>query len=243
MSELGRRDVAVSRRQLLDAPRRERAQILGRARQRFERRPVRLVRKRDRDLGAAGKRLEQRPLCAGQVLEAVREDRPIAPGLELAGDEVSRVAPLQVAVPEAELLELSAIRGVEESEIAAQLVRLDEARLELSQGRAERVREAREARRGAEPVERRGRDRGAHDQLALRLGRDGTARATCAGDLLEDVVEGADLAREQRPASRQQLPLDALDVRPVRHDQHGVTVERAQIALEEQSDLARVRGP
>src|SRR5207247_8152634 len=113
VSELGRRDVAVSRRQLLDAPRRERAQILGRARQRFERRPVRLVRKRDRDLGAAGKRLEQRPLCAGQVLEAVREDRPIAPGLELAGDEVSRVAPLQVAVPEAELLELSAIRGVE----------------------------------------------------------------------------------------------------------------------------------
>ena len=243
VGELRRRDLRVARRELFDPTRCQRAQVLGRARQRLEWSAIRLVRERDHDLGAAGERFEQRPLRAGQVLEAVGEHGPVRPGPELARDEVGRVAPAQVSVPEPELLELGAVGRVEEREIAAQLVGLDEPRLELGERGAERVREAGEARRGAEPVQRRVRDRGADDQLALGIGRDRAVRAAGAGDLLEDVVEGSDLAREQRTALRQQLSLDALDVRPVRHDQDRISFERAQIALEEQGDFARVRGP
>ena len=49
--------------------------------------------------------------------------------------------------------------------------------------RAERIREAGEARGGAEAVQRRCRDRGADDQLALGVGRDREIRAPGAGDL------------------------------------------------------------
>ena len=180
---------------------------------------------------------------AGQVLEAVGEDGPVRPGVELTGDEVGGVSPAQVTVPEPELLELCAIRRVEKREVAAQLVGLDEPGLELGQCRSERVREAGEARGGAEAVQRRLRDGCADDQLALGVGRNREIRAPGAGDLLEEVVEGPDPARQQCAARRQQLTLDALDVRPVRHDQDGISVERAQVALEEQRDLARVRGP
>ena len=162
---------------------------------------------------------------------------------DVTGDEVGGVSPAQVTVPEPELLELGAIRRVEKREVAAQLVGLDEPGLELGQCRSERVRETGEARGGAEPVQGRLRDGCADDQLALSVGRDREIRASGAGDLLEEVVEGPDPAREQGAARRQQLTLDALDVRPVRHDQDGISVERAQVALEEQGDFARVRGP
>jgi hypothetical protein len=243
MRERRRSELAVARRELLDAAGRERAQVGGRARKRFERRPVRLVRKRDGDLGPAGERFEQAPLRSGEVLEAVREHGAVRPGVELAGHELGRVPSPQVPVPEPEPVQLGAIRGIEQGEVAAQLVRLDEARLELGERGAERVREAGEARRGAEPVQGRGGDGCADDQLALRVGRHRTSGAARARDPLEEVVEGADLAREQRAAAVQELTLDALDVRPVRHDQDRIPAERAQVALEKRGDLARVRGP
>ena len=68
------------RRELLDRPVGERRQIGRRARERGEGEPARLVGQRDEHLGAAGERLEERPLGAGQVLEAVREDRLAVPG-------------------------------------------------------------------------------------------------------------------------------------------------------------------
>src|SRR5262245_2851093 len=153
------------------------------------------------------------------------------------------MAPSQIAVPEAEVLELLAIRGVEEREVPAQVIGLDQPGLELGERGTEGVREAWKAGRGAEAVQRRRRDRGAHDQLTLPVCRDRAARAARARDLLEEVVERADLSREQGAAPREELSLDALDVRPVRHDQHRIFIERAQIALEEQGHLARVRGP
>src|SRR4029078_5456825 len=61
-----------------------------------------------------------------------------------------------------------------------------------------------------------------------------------ARDPLEEIVERADRAAEQRPRAREQLPLGAVDVRPVRHDQYGVGLERAQIALEQERHLAGV---
>ena len=45
----------------------------------------------------------------------------------------------------------------------------------------------------------------------------------------------------------QQLALNAVDVRPVRHDEHRLgsdaRIERSQIPVEEEFDLARVRRP
>ena len=75
MRQRRRRHRLVARRQLLDGAGSEAGEILGRAPQRREHRPSRLVGKRNGDLGARGQRLEQRPLSAGQILEAVREDR------------------------------------------------------------------------------------------------------------------------------------------------------------------------
>ena len=241
--ELRRGDLAVPRPELLDAPVGERAEVSGRARERLERSPVRLVRKGDGHLGAAGERFQEGPLSSGQVLEPVCKDGSARPGVELPGHSIGGVAPQQVAVPEAELVQLRAVCGVEQCEVAAEIGGLDEARLELGQRGPERVREAGEPRRRAEAVEGGGRNSRADDQLPLRIGRDRVARAACARDALEDVVERPDVAREQRPALCEELALDALDVRPVRHDEHRITVERAQIALQEQGHLARVCGP
>ena len=68
-------------------------------------------------------------------------------------------------------------------------------------------------------------------------------RAAVAGDAREEVVEGADIAREQSSTLREELALDALDVRSVRHDEHRIALERAQVALEEQCHFAGVRRP
>ena len=48
--------------------------------------------------------------------------------------------------------------------------------------------------------------------------------------------------RRRRSPARDELALDPLDVRPVRHDQRRIAVERVQVALEQQRHLARVRG-
>src|SRR5581483_4014682 len=83
-------------------------------------------------------------------------------------------------------------------------------------------------------------DRAPRDEEELRLGRDGAA-GRC--DALEQVVERADRAAEQTAATAQQVALDPVDVRPVRHDQERLVVQAGEIALEEQRDLARMRGP
>ena len=101
-----------ARRQLLGRVG-QRGQVLGGARERGEGIPAGLVRERDRHLGAAREGLEQRPLGAGQVLEAVRKDRPAVPGTELSGDPLGRVAAFELAVPEAAAVELLAVGGVE----------------------------------------------------------------------------------------------------------------------------------
>jgi hypothetical protein len=61
-----------------------------------------------------------------------------------------------------------------------------------------------------------------------------------ACDAVEDVVERADRAPEQGRTARQELPLDSVDVRPVRHDENRLTIESGQIAVEQTLDLARV---
>jgi len=60
---------------------------------------------------------------------------------------------------------------------------------------------------------------------------------------IEQVVEGADGAAEQAAAAGEQITLDPVDVRPVRHDQGRFVVEARQIALQQERDLARVCRP
>ena len=124
-----------------------------------------------------------------------------------------------------------------------QVARVDEPGLELGERTAERVREAGEACRCSEAVQRRGGDGGPDDQLSLRIGDDRAGGTAVAGDAPEEVVERADVSGEERAPASQELALDALDVRPVRHDEHRISLECVQVALEEQGHLAGVRRP
>jgi hypothetical protein len=136
------RDRRVTRRQLLDPRRREAGEILGRAAERGEGRPARLVGKRDRHLGARGQRLEQRPLRAGEILEAVGEHRLVVPGVEIRQETLDRSGAKEAAVPPSEPVELGTVRGVERAELPLDLPWSEQPRLELVERLQERIDEA-----------------------------------------------------------------------------------------------------
>ena len=96
------------RRELDDRVTRQRGEVCRRPRERGVDRAARLVRQRDVDVGARGERLEEAPLRARQVLEAVREHRAVPHG-ELARQALDRAASKRAAVPGAEPLELVAV--------------------------------------------------------------------------------------------------------------------------------------
>ena len=75
------------------------------------------------------------------------------------------------------------------------------------------------------------------------VGDHGPVGAAVAREPLEEIVEGSDPAREERAAPGEELALDPLDVRSVGHDEHRIAVERVQVAIEEQRNLAGVRRP
>ena len=180
----------------------------------------------------AGERLEQAPLRRGQVLEPVGVDRPAVPGLELAGDAVGRVPPAQVGVPEVEAVELGAVRTVELGEVAVEIVRVEQAGLQLGDRRPERVRKTREACGAVEISEPRRSDHTAEEQRPLRITGDRACTAVTGGDPLEQVVERADRPAEQRTTAPEQVALDPLDIRAVRHDQDGLAADIREIPLE-----------
>ena len=229
--------------QHLDPPVRERTQVVHRRPERLERRPALFVRQRNGDFGAARERAEQLPLGAGQVLEAVGEHGLAVPRFEVRLKPRDCVPPKRVPVPSAEADELRAIGGEETTEVALERLRLEQPGLELGEGRRERVREACEARGTSEPVQRRVPDDAADEQAALSVGHDRPRVAVPADDLPEDVVECPDRAAEQRAAAREQVPLDAFDVRSVRDDEDRAAVENGQIPLQQKRDFARVGRP
>ena len=184
MRECGRRDVAVARFELLDVARRDALEILGGAAQRCEHGTPRLVRERHAHVGAARERLEQRPLRPGQILEAVRVDRLAVPRGEVGLQPLCRAAAQEVAVPEAEPVELGPVRRVERCEVAFDVLRVEQARLELADRAQELVGEAAEPGRRREAVERRGRrrrgERGARAASARRPAARRGRRTRCA---------------------------------------------------------------
>ena len=165
------------------------------------------------------------------------------PRVELVCKAVGSRRPELVAVPEAQPLELLAVRGVEARERAFELVGVDEAGLDLGDRVAERVGEARGARRFPEPVERRRRDGRPERERLLDVGGNRPCLGGPGRDALEDAVERRDRAAEKRRRAAQELPLGPVDVRAVRHDENRVLVERGQVPIEQQLDLARVRRP
>ena len=133
----------VARRQLLDAAGGEAGEVVRGALERGERGPRGLVRERDGDLGAAGERLEEAPLRAGEILEAVGEDGAAVPGGEIAREPVGGERGARAArSARPELVELGAVGRVQERERAVELLRVDEAVLELGDRLGERVGEA-----------------------------------------------------------------------------------------------------
>ncbi len=229
------------RRQLLDPAVGESGEILGRPGKRRERGPSRLVRERHGHLRPAGQGLEQRPLRARQVLEAVGEHGAAVPGRQLALDALDGVPPLEVTIPEPQAVELVPVRGIERRDIAAHLGGVDEPRLQLGDGPEQRVAEPGEPRRRAEAVQARACDRPAESEGLLRLGRYLPRLPVAAGNPLEEVVERSDRAAEKRWPPDEQVALDAVDFRPVRDDEERLAVEILQVSLEEPRDLPRVR--
>src|SRR5204863_4715367 len=130
----------------------ERGEVIRGAPERIEGDAPGLVGQRDGDLRAAGERLQERPLRSRQVLEAVREDRAPVPRVELGLEAFGRVAALEVAVPELEPVELGAIGGVEPGQIAVEISRIDEPRLQLAESSRQGVGKAGESRGGPEAV-------------------------------------------------------------------------------------------
>jgi hypothetical protein len=132
---------------------------------------------------------------------------------------------------------------VQLGQVAVEVLRIEQSRFELADGLEQRVGEAAEARRRREPVQPRPRERAADQQRALRLRDERPRLAAGEDDPLEDVVEGPDRAAQQCRPEREQLALDAIHVRPVRHDENRLAFECGQVAVEQQLDLARVGGP
>ena len=64
--------------------------------------------------------------------------------------------------------------------------------------------------------------------------------------MLEEIVERPDPAREQRRPAAEEVALDPFDVAAVRDDEPGIAparIERGEIPLEKQRDLAGVGRP
>ena len=169
MRERRRGDRAVARRQLLDraAPRGAARSSAVRWSERNAARPGSYGSETVTSVRAASASM-QRPLRAGQILEAVREDRRAGPRVEVGAEPVDGGAPAHAAVRAAERLQLGAVRRPERAELAADRVRLEQPRLELVERLQERLGEASPRRRLAEAAELGARKHAPHEERALR---------------------------------------------------------------------------
>ena len=89
------------------------------------------------------------------------------PRAEIALEALCGATAEHVAVPETEGVQLGAVRGVEGGEVAAEVVRVEQAGLELGERAEESVGEPAEARAPRQAVQVGLRDRAADDQRAF----------------------------------------------------------------------------
>ena len=147
----------------------------------------------------------------------------------------------EVAIPEVEAVELGAVRGIERRQLSVEVVRVEQARLQLGDRREERVGEAAEPGRPSETVQRLARERAPNDQRPLCLAGDRARAGAAARDPVEDVVERADRAGQERRLQLEQVALDPLDVRAVRHDQEPFIGQGRQVTPQQERHLPGVR--
>ena len=221
--------------ELLDAPRGLLGQRRRRPLERGERQAPGLVRERDGDVGAGREPLDERPLRRGEILESVGVHGTAVPRGEIAGHAVRRVAPLAIAVPTLEPVELVAIRAQQIGELRLEVLGLDKPRLELRERGSQCLRVAGEARCVPRDT--------SQQQPALGVRKHRAVVAVAAGDAGEQVVERAHGAADERLPAGDEIALHALNLRPVRDDEHRLARDVRRIAVEQEGDLAGVRGP
>ncbi len=239
----GRHRSAGRRRKLGHRAASEAGQVAHRVLERGERNASGLVRDRHGDVRPCRKRLDQRPLGCGEILEAVSEYRRTIPGVEFALYPLGGATAEAVSIPQPERAQLRSIGAREAPEIAFDSRGIDKSRFQLSECSEKHLREPSRRRRVMEGLERRRGNRSPRCQRPLRPTRDGEPLWITEGDVLEEIVEGADAARKQRRSAREEISLDALDVTPVGDDQPRIALEHVEVALEEQGNLAGMRRP
>ena len=158
----------------------------------------------------------------------------------MSSSRVDRAPAKQAPVAETEPVELLLVARVKRCDISIEPSRIDERGSDLVEGPEERAGEPPRAGRPSEPVEVSASDRTSDDERPLHIASDGTQAAR---DRREDVVEGADAPGQQSLSTPKQVPLDTLDVGAVRNYEPRIAVERIEIAVEEQSDLAGMCRP
>jgi hypothetical protein len=132
---------------------------------------------------------------------------------------------------------------VEGREVALEINRIEQSRLEVAHGSQERVGEAAESGRAAEAVHPRAdrRDGPSRDQRLLGVRGDRAGLAAAPRDRPEHVVERPDRPAEERRLELDEVALGLLHVRPVGHDQHRLARQDIEVPAQEQRDLPGIR--
>ena len=220
------------------------AQLAEQPRARRQRRVALLVGERDRHLGQRRQRLDQVELVRGEVVEAVEEDRPLAPEGAVAAQQLDRLAGDPVGVDPAAALARLGVAGEEGGEVAEVGGALEGRRRSprprcgptpaacssssrRSKARAKPGRAA-ERRSGPSRPRRRARPRPRSPAAAAAGESSAPGGAPPRGrDGAEERPEGHRRAAQRR-ALRAELALEGEDVVDGGHDQDRVALERSR---------------
>ena len=226
---------------LLDRARSKTRKILDRPLESREGCPSRLVGDRDCDIGPRGQGLQQGPLGSSQILEAVREDGLVVPGVEICSEPLDSGSSESVTISEVEPVELCSIRSGKPGKISLESIGIEEGGIELAKRGEQSVGESARCSRSLETVELACCDRPSRREGSLNFRRDRAPIGAPGSDVLEQIVERADAPRKQGGPTPDEIALDALDVGAVRDDEPRISIEHLEVPLEEQRDFAGMR--
>ena len=206
-----------------------------------ERRPPGLVGERDAHLGVAGQRLDGVALQGRQVVEAVEEHRPTAPGGRPLAQSIERRPRQALAVDHPQALQLPVIGRVQRGELlrmggglaggdpvahrAREPRRAHERAAELGEQRARCRREAGRRCRALQRPEARACHGGAHHALARDPAEHLRTHRGRLGDHPDQPRERRDVRAEHHPLGRELAPV-VVGVRGRRDDEHGLARQR-----------------
>ena len=233
----------------------ERFEQLDRRRPAGERRPPGLVGERNAHLGVAGQRLDGVVLQGRQVVEAVEEHRPTAPGGRPLAQSIERCPRQALAVDDPQALQPPVIGRVQRRELlrvggclaggdpvarrAREPRRAHERAAELGEQRARCRREAGRRRRPRKRLETRAGHGGAHHALARDPAEHLRTHPGRLGDHPDQPRERRDVRAQHHALGRELAPV-VVGIRGRRDDQHGLAWQRRAEALEHGARLGGV---